>query len=154
MLGQTYGTVTMRVSPMSWEKKFGPLVDRIGVGCSLESELVAGRTTMQHFSRGKCQASATAGCVVQSPEFSLVTPRSDSCVLLNHPLKSNVSPGDRPHRMWSAHEWKVYLDSEDGIRQAIADVARNPEDEGKSPQSWRFVSPFAEINTAGWTTCH
>jgi hypothetical protein len=72
----------------------------------------------------------------------------------NHPLKSNVSPGDRPPRMWSAHEWKVYLDSEDGIRQAIADVAWNPEDEGKSPQSWRLVSPFAAINTAGWTTCH
>lgn len=154
MLGQTYVTMTMRVSPMSWEKKFGPLVDRIGVSCSRERELVAGRTTMQHFSQGKCQTSATAGCFVQSPEFSLVTLRSDSCILLNHPLRSNVSPGDRPPRIWSAHEWKVYLDSEDAIRQAIAYVERNPENEGKPPQSWRLVSPFTGINTTGWTTYH
>ena len=52
----------------------------------------------------------------------------------NHPLRSNASPGDRPPRMWSAHEWKVYLDSDDSIRQAIAYVERNPENEGKPPQ--------------------
>ena len=72
----------------------------------------------------------------------------------NHPLRSSVSPGDRPPRMWSAHEWKVYLDSEDAIRQAIAYVDRNPENAGKPPQSWSFVSPFAGINTAGWTNYH
>ena len=72
----------------------------------------------------------------------------------NHPLKSHAAPGERPPRMWSAHEWKVFLDSEDGIRQAIAYVERNPENEGKAQQSWNFVSPFAGINTAGWTTYH
>ena len=72
----------------------------------------------------------------------------------NHPLKSHAAPGERPPRMWSAHEWKVFLDSDDGIRQAIAYVERNPENEGKPQQSWNFVSPFAGINTAGWTTYH
>jgi REP element-mobilizing transposase RayT len=72
----------------------------------------------------------------------------------NHPLKSHATPGERPPRMWSAHEWKVFLDSEDAIRQAIAYVERNPENEGKPKQSWNFVSPFAGINTAGWTTYH
>jgi REP element-mobilizing transposase RayT len=33
----------------------------------------------------------------------------------NHPLKLHAAPGERPPRMWSAHEWKVFLDSEDGI---------------------------------------
>ena len=72
----------------------------------------------------------------------------------NHPLQSHADPGGRPPRMWSAHEWKVYLDSEDAIRQAIAYVERNPENEGMPKQSWSFVTPFAGINTAGWTTYH
>ncbi|MEZ6034116.1 MAG: transposase [Planctomycetaceae bacterium] len=72
----------------------------------------------------------------------------------NHPLKSHAAPGERPPRMWSAHEWKVFLDSEDRIRQAIAYVERNPENEGQPEQSWNFVSPFAGINTSGWTTYH
>ena len=72
----------------------------------------------------------------------------------NHPLKSHANPGERPPRMWSAHEWKVFLDNEDSIREAIAYVERNPENEGKPKQTWSFVSPFAGINTAGWTTYH
>ena len=72
----------------------------------------------------------------------------------NHLWQSHANPGERPPRMWSAHEWKVFLDNEDSIREAIAYVERNPEDEGKPKQIWSFVSPFAGINTAGWTTYH
>ena len=72
----------------------------------------------------------------------------------NHPLREHAPPGERPPRMWSGHQWKVYLDNEDSIREAIAYVERNPEEEGKARQHWSFVTPFAGINTAGWTTYH
>ena len=72
----------------------------------------------------------------------------------NHPLKSHAAPEERPPRMWSAHEWKVFLDSEDAIRQAIAYVERNPENEGNPQRLWNFVAPFAGINATGWTTYH
>ena len=72
----------------------------------------------------------------------------------NHPLVEFANPGERPPRMWSAHEWAQYLDSEEAIDQAIRYVEENPEKEGKRRQSWSFVTPFAGINTAGWTTYH
>jgi len=72
----------------------------------------------------------------------------------NHPLREHAAKDERPPRMWSGHQWKVYLDNEDSIREAIAYVERNPLEEGKPRQHWGFVTPFAGINTAGWTTYH
>jgi REP element-mobilizing transposase RayT len=72
----------------------------------------------------------------------------------NHPLRMHALPGERPPRMWSAHEWKVFLDNEDAILEAIAYVEQNPEKEGKNRQHWSFIVPFAGIETAGWTNYH
>ncbi|MBI3467575.1 MAG: hypothetical protein HY000_31580 [Planctomycetes bacterium] len=56
--------------------------------------------------------------------------------------------------MWAENQWKVYLDSEEAIENAIHYVEDNPIKEGKPPQTWRFVTPFAGINRSGWTTYH
>ena len=72
----------------------------------------------------------------------------------NHPLGNFAKPGERPPRMWSAHEWKQFLDSEDAINQAIRYVEENPLREGQCRQEWSFVSPFVGINLSGWTTYH
>lgn len=71
-----------------------------------------------------------------------------------HPLASHARPGHRPPRMWSEHEWKVYLDSEEAIENAIAYVEQNPIKENKPKQSWKFVTPFAGITPGGWITYH
>ena len=36
----------------------------------------------------------------------------------NHPLQQYVDRHGRPQRMWSAHQWKVYLDNEAAIDEA------------------------------------
>lgn len=71
-----------------------------------------------------------------------------------HPLHSNAIPGKRPPQMWSSHVWKVYLDSENAIEEAIAYVQNNPLKEGKPKQKWSFVTPFAGIQTNSWVTFH
>jgi len=71
-----------------------------------------------------------------------------------HPLRDFAKPGRRPPRMWAEHEWKVYLDSDEAIEEAIAYVEQNPIKEGKPKQNWSFVSPFAGIPRGGWTTYH
>ena len=71
-----------------------------------------------------------------------------------HPLAEFISKSNRPPRMWSAREWKHYLDSEEDIESAIRYVEQNPEREGKRPQRWSFVTKFAGISRYGWTTYH
>jgi REP element-mobilizing transposase RayT len=71
-----------------------------------------------------------------------------------HPLQSYATPGQRPPQMWATHLWKVYLDSESAIEQAIAYVRENPNKEGKPVQNWSFVTPFAGIPTGCWVTYH
>ena len=71
-----------------------------------------------------------------------------------HPLAAFAKPGERPPRMWAEHEWKVYLDSEESIENAIRYVEENPEKEDKPRQSWRFVTPFAGVSRGGWVTYH
>ncbi len=51
-------------------------------------------------------------------------------------------------------EWKVFLDTEEAIEDAIRYVEDNPEKEGKPKQSWPFVTPFAGLPPGGWTTYH
>ena len=69
-----------------------------------------------------------------------------------HPLARQATPGERPPRMWAAHEWKVYLDSEEAIEAAIEYVEENPAQEDKPRQHWSFVKPFAGLPKGGWTT--
>ena len=71
-----------------------------------------------------------------------------------HPLAKCAKPGERPPQMWAAHEWKVYLDREEAIENAISYVEENPVREGKQKQNWDFVTPFAGISKSGWTTYH
>jgi REP element-mobilizing transposase RayT len=68
-----------------------------------------------------------------------------------HPLASYANPGERPPRMWSEHQWKVYLDTEEAIDNAIAYVNDNPIKEGKPSQHWSCVTPFTGLD-AGWVT--
>jgi len=49
-------------------------------------------------------------------------------------------------------EWKVYLDSEEAIEDAIQYVEDNPTKEGKRKQSWSFVTRFAGIPQRGRIT--
>jgi len=71
-----------------------------------------------------------------------------------HPLAQFAKPGDRPPRMWAESEWKVYLDSEEAIENAIHYVEENPVKEGKQPQNWSFVHPFPGLLKGGWQTYH
>ena len=71
-----------------------------------------------------------------------------------HPLVEFAKPNERPPRMWASREWRVYLDSEEAIENAILYVEDNPEKEDKSKQNWSFVSPFTGIAQGGWMTYH
>ena len=68
-----------------------------------------------------------------------------------HPLAEYAPAGARPPRMWAEHQWKVYLDSEEAIEDAIRYVDDNPAKEGKPAQHWSFVTPFAGLDR-GWVT--
>jgi REP element-mobilizing transposase RayT len=48
-----------------------------------------------------------------------------------HPLADYQEDGDRPPKMWAEKRWKIYLDSEVQIENAIRYVNDNPEEEGK-----------------------
>jgi REP element-mobilizing transposase RayT len=70
-----------------------------------------------------------------------------------HPLGQYAKPGESPPHMWARYQWKVYLDSEEAIENAIAYVIDNPIKEGKRRQEWSWVTPFAGLET-GWVTYH
>lgn len=71
-----------------------------------------------------------------------------------HPLANFAVDGQRPPRMWSSQSWKVYLDSEQAIENAIHYVEENPKKEDKPGQEWSFTTRFGGINKFGWTTYH
>jgi REP element-mobilizing transposase RayT len=70
------------------------------------------------------------------------------------PLSAFAQPGQRPHSPWSERRWKVYLDSEQAIENAIRYVMENPVKEGKPLQHWPFVTPFAGLAKGGQITYH
>ena len=70
-----------------------------------------------------------------------------------HPLLEFAKAGERPPRMWAEHEWKVYLDSEEAIENAIGCVNENPIKEGKPQQTWSFVTKFAGLEKC-WIKYH
>ncbi len=71
-----------------------------------------------------------------------------------HPLAKFVEVGQRPPRMWAARPWRVFLDSDEVITGAIHYVQNNPIEEGKPPQNWNFVKPYAGLPTGGYGTYH
>ena len=70
-----------------------------------------------------------------------------------HPLARFAVAGKRPPKMWAQRLWKVYLDSEESIENAIGYVEENPEKEGKPQQIWSCVTAFAGL-PPGWITYH
>jgi REP element-mobilizing transposase RayT len=68
-----------------------------------------------------------------------------------HPLAFYVHSGERPPGMWARRQWKVYLDTDHAIENAIAYVVENPIKEGKPRQNWSWITPYAGLE-AGWTT--
>ena len=71
-----------------------------------------------------------------------------------HPLAEFAKEGVRPPRMWAERQWKVYLDSEESIEEAIHYVEQNPVEEGKPRQPWSFVTPFAGLPAGGLHIYH
>jgi len=69
-----------------------------------------------------------------------------------HPLDSYRKNNRRPN-MWSVHAWKVFLDSEDAIENAIHYVDQNPILEDKPAQQWSFIKHFSGLES-GWITYH
>jgi hypothetical protein len=71
-----------------------------------------------------------------------------------HPQSRFMQRNGKLPSAWAEGQWKVYLDSEDAIENAIRYVEDNPIQEGKPRQKWQFVTPFAGISRGGWTTYH
>jgi len=71
-----------------------------------------------------------------------------------HPQSRFAINNGKLPSMWGEQQWKVYLDTEESIENAIRYVEVNPVKEGKSLQNWSFVTPFAGIERAGWTVYH
>jgi REP element-mobilizing transposase RayT len=70
-----------------------------------------------------------------------------------HPMKRyRKSVQERLPAVWGENQWKVYLDSEEAIENAIRYVEKNPLREGKRSQRWTFVRPFEGIPKGGWVT--
>jgi REP element-mobilizing transposase RayT len=67
-----------------------------------------------------------------------------------HPMSHcQKTDQDRLPSAWAEGHWKVYLDSEEAIENAIRYVGDNPVKEEKPAQRWSFVTPFQGIDTAG-----
>ena len=71
-----------------------------------------------------------------------------------HPLADYANAHGKLPSVWAARQWKVYLDNEQAIDEAIHYVETNPEKENKPPQEWSFVTRFSGIPTGGSTTYH
>jgi REP element-mobilizing transposase RayT len=70
-----------------------------------------------------------------------------------HPMKRfQRSKRDRLPSLWGENQWKVFLDCEEAIENAIRYVEENPERENKLRQQWSFVTPFAGLEQSGWIT--
>jgi len=70
-----------------------------------------------------------------------------------HPFALIADTASPLPRMWARNMWKVYLDSEEAIYEAIQYVRDNPIKEGKPEQRWPWVRPFGGLES-GWVTYH
>ena len=69
-----------------------------------------------------------------------------------HPMR-HLKQDERLPSIWAGRSWKVFLDSEEAIENAIRYVENNPIEEGKPRQNWPFVTPFRGIEK-NWVTYH
>jgi REP element-mobilizing transposase RayT len=58
-----------------------------------------------------------------------------------HPFVHLKGADGRFPSVWADRSWKVFLDSQEEIEQAITYVNENPIKEGKKPQHWSFITP-------------
>jgi REP element-mobilizing transposase RayT len=65
-----------------------------------------------------------------------------------HPLAAYSTPDGTPPSPWARKCWKVFLNDPETVRNAIGYVERNPIKDGKRPQRWSFVVPFAPLLNA------
>jgi len=68
-----------------------------------------------------------------------------------HPLAEFATDGKTPPGLWADKRWKVYLDSEQQIENAIAYVLDNPVKEGKNVQTRKWVTPFRGLEGGTYT---
>jgi REP element-mobilizing transposase RayT len=68
------------------------------------------------------------------------------------PMAAHAQKSRRVRSPWARNEWKVFLDSEDAIENAIRYVEDNPLKEGKPRQTWSFVDPFRGLERGGVMT--
>jgi REP element-mobilizing transposase RayT len=59
-----------------------------------------------------------------------------------HPMQDFISTDQKLPSPWASGLWKVFLDSDAGIRRSIDYVNENPAKEGKKRQRWEFVTPY------------
>jgi hypothetical protein len=59
-----------------------------------------------------------------------------------HPFAAHRTSTGRLPSVWAQDFWKVFLFTDEEIRQKIAYVEENPIKEGKRRQNWSFVAPF------------
>ena len=57
------------------------------------------------------------------------------------PMSGRLDGSGNPQSPWGSKLWKVYIDNETHLRQAIRYVEQNPLKEGKPVQHWSFVVP-------------
>ncbi|MDG1896368.1 MAG: hypothetical protein P8J37_15810 [Fuerstiella sp.] len=70
-----------------------------------------------------------------------------------HPLADCRDRNGETPTPWNIKSCRIYLDTEHGIEEAIRYVEHNPPKEGKPPQFWSCVTPFAGLGN-GWVTYH
>lgn len=63
-----------------------------------------------------------------------------------HPMTDFAFADGRVPSLWAEGLWKVYCFDEGHVQNAIAYVEKNPSRGGKSPQKWRFVTPYPGRN--------
>ncbi|MCA9195416.1 MAG: hypothetical protein KDB03_26780 [Planctomycetales bacterium] len=71
-----------------------------------------------------------------------------------HPLGEFALAGRRPPGMWAARPWKIFLDSDEAITDAIQYVEKNPLEKGKPQQRWNFLTPYDGLSPGGHLTYH
>ena len=59
-----------------------------------------------------------------------------------HPLGTYRTAAGKPPTPWVRRCWKVFLNDDRAVLQAIGYVEQNPPREGKPRQEWSFVSPY------------
>lgn len=72
----------------------------------------------------------------------------------HHPRAGLEDGNGKLPPIWAENHWKVYLDSEEAIENAIHYVEENPGKEGKPRQTWSCVRRFAGLDPARRTTYH